>query len=220
MLIVKNSFKFALCIVFVAVTGCSESVSTPKNMGPPTKDSKNTVSEKITLKEFSTGQVASKELESARDQALSWTYFSERRIVHVVSLQDKKVVEINFRLEDSYEASKLKDEIEARFRSKGSPEFSFYCVSDVSSVNFTDKKFPVTIENCYAFDENQTLLITRKYPIKKEPLIEQNPVLKILLNTGTVTIYDQNLRAKKSTEERDFMNKKMAEMRKNEKDDM
>lgn len=220
MLVVKNSFKFALCIVFVAVTGCSESVSTPINMGPPTKDSKNTISEKITLKEFSTGQVASKELESARDKALSWTYFSERRIVDVVSLEDKKVVEIKFGLEDSYEASKLKDEMEARFRSEGSPIFSFYCVSDVSSVNFTDKKFLVTIQNCYAFDEKQTLLITRKYPIKKEPLIEQNPVLKLLLDTGTVTLYDQNLRATKATQESDRLNKQIAERQKNQKNDM
>lgn len=215
-MLLRYGIKSAVCVALISIAGCSE----PVNMGVPEKTAKNTVNEKISFKTFSTGQVASKELESARDNPSSWSYFGEMRRVKVVTLADKTVVDFGFGLNSSFEASQLKDEMASRFKSKGSPDFSFDCSSDSGVVEFSDQRIQVRTENCYAFDGKQTLLISRKYPKYKEPVAEQIPILRYMIDNGSVILFDQNLRVAKATQERDKINKRIAESQKNVKDDM
>jgi len=91
---------------------------------------------------------------------------------------------------------------------------------DSGFVEFADQRIQVRTENCYAFDGKQTLLISRKYPKYKEPVAEQIPILRYMIDNGSVILFDQNLRVAKATQESDKLNKRIAESRKNVKDDM
>ncbi len=195
---VKKIIRAPIALTFLAVTACSE----PNDIGPPPKSEQTTVAGKISFKSFSTGQIASDELRAAESEPLKWTYFAKPRIIEYEELPDKTVVEIKFSLEDSWEGYKLREELENKFKTNGSPNFKFHCTSTGGSVDFSDKRFKITDENCYAFDDKQTLVISRRWPKYEEPLVKQFPSLKLLVDRGSVTLYDQSLRKAKSDEER------------------
>ena len=204
------SLRASILMVCLPVVGCSDS----DNAALPAKSLKseqNTVAHKISIKEFSTGQIASEELKSASFISSSWSYLSKVRVVKYEVLNNNVVVELKFDLKNSQEASDIRDGLVAKFRGEGSPGFSFDCVSKDGSVNFSDKTFAVIDESCYAFDDKQTLLIKSRSPKRTEPMVNQFPILNLFLNTGSVTLYDQSLRAVKSDEELIRVNEKIAQ---------
>ena len=141
-ILLRGGVKSAVCVALISIAGCFERV----NMGAPEITAKNTVSEKIAFKKFSTGEVASKELESARDNPSSWSYFGEMRRVKVVTLADKTVVDFGFGLNSSFEASQLKDEMASRFKSKGSPDFSLTAVATQVWSSLQTKEFKFVLK--------------------------------------------------------------------------
>ena len=193
----------------VMVSGCSDSIDISR---PPAKSAQTTVgeSERISFKAFSTGQVANNELKKASEKPLTWTYFGEPRIVKYKALADGTIIEFEFDLKNSWEGYKLRDELEKKFKAS-SATFRFHCLSKDNSVNFSDKSFSVTDEICYAFDQNQTLAINTRWPKYKDPLLVQFPSLNLLVDRGSVMLYDQNLRTAKAEEERKLIQKRIAD---------
>lgn len=204
---ISTGLRVPTLLIFLTVAACSE----PVELGPPKKSLQATVSTKISLKEFSTGQMVSAELRKASSQPFTWAYFAEPRIVKYETLADGTVVEIEFDLKDSWEGYRLREEMEKKFKGDGSPAFSFHCVSEGGSVDFTDKRFAITDEKCYAFDDKQTLVISRRRPKYEEPLLKQHPSLNFLVDRGSVTLYDQNLQSVKSNAELSRLQEKIVE---------
>lgn len=213
---VSKVIRAPIVLTFLAVAACSES----NDIGPPPKSQQTTVTGKISLKSLSTGLIASDELRAAKSEPLTWTYFGKPRIIEYDELLDNTVVEIKFSLEDSWEGYKLREELETKFKKDGSANFKFHCVSTGGSVDFSDKRFKITDENCYAFDDKQTLVISRRWPQYEEPLVKQFPSLKLLIDHGSVTLYDQSLRKAKSDEEINSLLKQIENQDDNAKKDM
>jgi len=205
--VMSKGIRAPVLLISLAVAACSG----PVDMGPPAKSAQATVSARISLKTFFTGQVVSDELRKAKEEPLTWTYFAEPRIVEYETLEDGTVVEIELGLKNSWEGYKLRDELERKFKTDGSPAFRFHCISTDGSVDFTDKRFRITDENCYAFDDKQTLVISRRWPKYEEPLLGQFPSLKLLVDRGSVALYDQNLRRAKGDAERGRLHEQIAE---------
>lgn len=184
-------------LLAAGVLGCSQQVETI----PRLQNTQSTVKEKIVLKSFATGQQVSKELKAAKETPFQWSYFGKPRIVKYETLKDGTVTEIQFGLEDSWEGYNLKNELEGKFKTQGSPDFQFRCESQEATIEFTDKRFRVTDENCFAQDGSQTLVVYRRWPKYEEPLIKQFPSLKLLVDRGSVSLYDANLQKQKKAEE-------------------
>lgn len=160
------------------------------------------VNEPISIKEFSTGRPVDKELQAAAKLASAWTYFGAPRVVTYQALQDGTVTELGFPLANSWEGYKLRDEIEKRFQANSTPNFQFHCTTASDTVRAGGKGFAVSEENCYAHDETQTLLITRRWPKYKDPAIERSPGLKMMVDRSAVTLYNKKLQAAKAAEDR------------------
>lgn len=159
------------------------------------------VQEQIAIKGFSTGQPASAELKAAAKAPFTWTYYGAPRMIEYQTMADGTVTELGFALADSWEGYKLMGDIEKRFRESGTPNFRFHCTSENNTVNFTDKRFAVKDESCFAHDETQTLLISRRSPRNREPLLTQFPALKLMVDKGSVTLYNKKLREAKKKED-------------------
>ncbi len=161
--------SFYSLFLAAGILGCSQQAETV----PRSLNKQSTVKEKIFLKSFATGQQATKELKAAQERPFQWSYFGKPRIVEYETLKDGTVAAIKFRLDDSWEGYKLKEELEGKFKTQGSPNFRFSCESQETTIEFTDKQFRVTDENCFAQDERQTLILYRRWPKYDEALIKQ-----------------------------------------------
>ena len=154
------------------------------------------------MKEFSTGEIASRKLRKAKDKPFTWTYFDKPRIVSYETLQDGTVVEIQVALKD-WDADTLRVELERKYNTNdGSPRFSFNCVTTSGTVEIMSVKFRVNDKDCYAFDDRQTLVISKRSTRDREPMLEQAPTLKLVVERSHVTLYDENLRRVKGEEDR------------------
>lgn len=180
----SKALRIITPLIFVFVAACSEST----DQGSPKQTPQATVSTKISFKGFSTGQVVSDELKKAKAGTHSWTYFSKPRSIGYKALADDVVVEIDIGLEGSLESSRLRAALEEKFKSEGSPNFRFHCVTEDSTLNFSDKSFSVVDESCYAFDDSQTLVIKTRRPKYEEPLAEKYRMVNLLLNLSSITL--------------------------------
>lgn len=188
------------CVVVCALAVLS-ACSKP-DLGPPAPAPTTTAAEPLMFKTFRTGVSAPKELLNAVDEPNSWSYFDKTRTLKVERREDGTVSELKFDLESSWEGYELREALEKKYNSLAGGNLAFRCYDNNERVEVGEKRFAVSDEYCYAFDESQTMLIYTRHPRYEEAFFTVYPAMKVLVDNGYVKLYSERERQQLAAEKK------------------